>query len=94
MFGLSRGSHDLLESLASGIATGIAAEACVLGRIRRDRAEGFAAGDVQPGERRFAAFLAILIASEEALGATHALCSAVLPKNDHYSIVLVRNRFI
>jgi hypothetical protein len=76
---MSRGALDLLESLESALASGSAAEAALLARVGRDRAQGFACGELTANERRFASSLRTLIACEEALVGSASSTDAALP---------------
>ncbi|MBI2892736.1 MAG: AAA family ATPase [Deltaproteobacteria bacterium] len=78
-YGITRTALDLLECLEAGLAAGLATREALLGRIARDRAVGFAAGEPTASERRFASAFGMLVACEELLGATDGLSDAVLP---------------
>jgi hypothetical protein len=78
-YGLTRTALDLLEGLETATAAGLGAEKTLDARIARDRAAGFASGEPTERERLFAAALGVLVAAEEALGATDPGSDAALP---------------
>jgi hypothetical protein len=78
-YGLTSGGLRLLEAMESALATGLAAEGALLARVAADRARGFAADEPTDGERRFAGAFGVLVACEEALGATEGGPPAALP---------------